>query len=107
MVDAVGELPRSPASDPELVNEGLWRHGRDIAHRVQAEAVHPPTHLGIEREQVNPMRREKGGRVGRDVRHTRRIAGPGCDKGGELGVSDSDAGPQVARCSSQGRCLQA
>ena len=43
------------------------------------------------------MRREEGSRIGRDVRHARRVAGQGRDKGGELGVSDPDAGPQVLR----------
>ena len=97
VVDPAGELPCPPAGDSELVDERRRGHGCDVAHRVQAEAVHTGVHLGTDREQVDGVRREEGGRIGRDKRDARPIAGQGCHERGELGIADPDARPQVVR----------
>ena len=93
VVDAMGELPCPPARNPELVDERLRPHGRDIAHGVQAEAAHAVARLGIDREQVDATRRKEGGRIRRDARNTRRVAGQGRHERGELGGADPDARP--------------
>ena len=65
-------------------------------HGVQAEAVHPAyepqNRQGAGRRSVE---RGRPCRIGRDERHARAWAGQGRHAGGELGVSDPDARPQV------------
>ena len=97
VVDALGELPCPPAGNSELVDERLRGHGCDVAHRVQAEAVHAAVDLGVDREQVDGVRREEGRCIGRDARNARRIAGQGCHERGELGVAGPDPRSQVVR----------
>ena len=69
VIDAVGELPYPPASDAELVDERLRPHRRDIAHGVQAEAVHAGARLTIDGQQIDGVRCEEGGSAGRGARH--------------------------------------
>ena len=69
VVDAVGELPYPLSGDPELVDERLHAHVSNVAHGMQAEAVHAGAHLAIDGQQVDGVLSEEGGSVGRDARH--------------------------------------
>ena len=82
-------------SAPNCAVKASGVHGGDVAHGVQAEAVHAQTVLGGKGEQVDGVRGEEGRRVWGDLRRAAGSAAERGDEGGELRAGDAHAGSQV------------